>query len=216
MPARSGSVHSVAAIVQPDLPQTTTFDYARRRATASAATPRSTSASDRHRSGARCRTSRDRRTSSRTHEAPEPRRSPPRSPAPGGTRRATPPTHRHRRPTAIRLAVLSTPHLPSRVARIGQDHRHRPRIPTGPTAMPVPPRIRSRRTQHTTLVQLPRDPRDTAPGQPLRTSTAHVALSPGPDPADADADPTRLRLIRVRTSVHQPVPVPRTTAQDRG
>jgi ferredoxin-NADP reductase len=49
-------------LVQSDLPQMTTFDSSRSRATTSATTPGCTTPSDRHRSGTRCRTSRDSRT----------------------------------------------------------------------------------------------------------------------------------------------------------
>ena len=111
-------------------------------------------------------------------------------------------------------ALVAAPHLPTGVARIRQDHRHRTQIPRRSAAVPIPLRIRGRRTRHTTLVQLPRDARHTAPGQTLGEHPPHmprrhrVRIQPLPP-----TPPHGVRPIRMRSRIHQPIPIRRPTTQ---
>ena len=114
----------------------------------------------------------------RSHARPGPAappRSPLRSPARDGTRPGRPPT-RPRPSTAPpgHAALVAAPHLTSRVARVGQDHRHRPQVPPLPAAVPIPLRVGSRRARHTALVQLASDPGHAAPGEALGEHPPHM------------------------------------------
>jgi len=57
-----------------------------------------------------------------------------------------------------RRALVATPDLPAGVARVGQNHCHKPQVPRLPAAVTIPSGIRRRWAQHTTLVQLACDP----------------------------------------------------------
>jgi hypothetical protein len=106
------------------------------------------------------------------------------------------------------------PHLPPGVARVRQDHRNPAQVPPLPRAVPIPPRIHTRRTRNTTLVQLPRDPRHTAPGEPLGEHPPHIRgshrirIQPLPPPS-----PGSMRPVRMRTRIDQPIPIRLPTAQ---
>ena len=124
------------------------------------------------------------------------------------------PLARDRRPPRAGPAAVSAPHLTSRVARVGQDHCHRPQVPRLPAAVPIPLRIGSGRARHALLVQLPRDPGDAAPREPLGEHPPHVRrrVRVRGQPTTAPS-PRGVRPVRVRTRVHQPIPVRRATAE---
>ena len=124
------------------------------------------------------------------------------------------PLPRHRRPPCAGHAALSTPHLPSRVARVGQDHRHRPQVPPLSAAVPIPLRVDSGRTRHAALVQLASDPGHTAPGEargehPSDVRRRHRVRG---QPVTASSPPG-VRLVRMRTRIDQPVSVRRSAAE---
>jgi hypothetical protein len=65
-------------------------------------------------------------------------------------------------------------HLPSGVARVGQDRRHRAHRPCLTAAMRVAGRVGARRARHAALVAFPSDAGHAASGQPLLEYPPHV------------------------------------------
>ncbi|MDT7628150.1 MAG: hypothetical protein QOI50_80 [Pseudonocardiales bacterium] len=104
-----------------------------------------------------------------------------------------------------RRALVATPDLPAGVARVRQNHRHRPQVPRLPAAVTIPSGIRRRRAQHTALVQLASDPGHTATGKSLGEDPPHmprghrIRIQPLPPP------PRRVRPIRMRPGEPYPI-----------